>query len=243
MKRRLPGHTSLFVASMCAVALVLGGAGLAFGFATSHSSVRAFFSRADGSLPLTTPQDNGAVDPALYQRFGVLRQPPSQSDALPGSAATSQAVRFGADLSQARRALRTHSGDELFVVPTSGGLCLVSKLGRGEECVPAGLVVQGQAATSVVCAPGLPPGTVEVAGLLPDGASAVSARLTDGKTTAVELGQNVYVLDRPTNQPLPESITWRDAAGAHETATSMPADAASTRCADPNVRPELGGGG
>lgn len=237
---RLPDHRRRTVVILaCAVGLVLGGVSLAFGLSSHGSSVSAFFGKANGQLT-TGPAVPAAVDPALYQHYAILRRNHSASDTPPPTTATSQANRFGADIAQAHRALSTKAGDDLFVLPTAGGLCLASKLGRGEECVPTALALQGQAATSVICAPGLPSGSVEVAGLLPDGAQNVTARLGDGTTAPVEVGANVYVLDRLLTDPLPKSISWTDVSGEHATPTSMPSDAQSTRCADPTVRPELG---
>jgi hypothetical protein len=101
----------------------------------------------------------------------------------------------------------------IYLVPARQHLCLLSTNHVSSNCFPRGQVAQGSAA-SVICSPYLRPGTIEFAGIVPDGARAVTVIRQYGERLRVPVTHNVFVFDIAQQSAIPRAIMWQ-AGGSH----------------------------
>lgn len=159
------------------------------------------------------------VDADQLAAFGVLRgESGAAADLTPEAAAlvdTGLGPDVGASATLARDAGQAPDGTELYVVPGQGWLCLVTGDGGGgcnrtaDVIAGYGLTLQRQG------------DLVAIAGLVPDGVSAVEIRGPDA-SAVVDVSANVWSGDVPF---APTSVRWTDADGpVHDIPVSVPAD-------------------
>lgn len=191
------------------------------------------FASGTNNTPATPPlraTPVGTVDPALAAAYGVLRRSQSASD-IP-SREDPGAMKEGANLQLARRVAAT-PGDDVYLAPSSNGACLLSSAGREVGCFALGLLLSGDDAASIICAPSLPAGQIEVYGLLPDGASQARIVLADGSAAPLTVANNFYSYTAPKSASLPVAVEWEADGAPTRVTASVPPDAAGTTCAGP----------
>lgn len=175
----------------------------------------------------------------IKQTVGVFHRRRRLSDVVPARHAgipidADMVAREGADNTLSRRAFVTPQGVGVYLVPTTsmgGGVCLVTK-DREDYCAPTTAIASGEASESVECA-GLPAHTVELAGMMPDGARDARFILSNGATEPVSIVNNAYVAQVNTDQGVPRTLEWTSDTGPHRAATTLPSDAGSLQCASP----------
>jgi hypothetical protein len=117
---------------------------------------------------------------------------------------------FGANPRLARRASDVHGG--LFVVPGSGGVCLLAGEGSG-TCNMTDAAERGEVlGTTTGLAHGCGEGEYRVSGIAADGVNRVILHMADGRDLDLQVTGNVYTTD-VTGEP--ESVAWDDAYGHH----------------------------
>jgi hypothetical protein len=160
----------------------------------------------------------GAADSAQVALLGVLRRGAEPSDALSGSARTHVAAGatpdLGANASLARRALTTSLGEELYVVPARGWVCLTSSTATG-VCSPTDRIAEGYA----VGLEQIPSG-FRLSGLVPDGVASVEVRGAGGATATSEVSDNAWRADVGF---LPTAVAWTGSAGEKVVPVTVPA--------------------
>jgi hypothetical protein len=102
----------------------------------------------------------------------------------------------------------------IYLVPARQHLCLLSTNHVSSNCFPRDQVAPGSAA-SVICSPYLRPGTIELAGIVPDGAHAVTVIRQHGERLRVPVFHNVFVFDIPQRSAIPRAIEWRAGGERH----------------------------
>jgi hypothetical protein len=157
-----------------------------------------------------------AVDAVQEGTMGVLRRAVGKDDALPAAArdliARGSGPSLGANPALARRALITPLGEELYVVPARGWVCLTSSEARG-TCSPTDRIAEGYAVTLR----GIPSG-FRLAGLVPDGVDRVEVR-GPRDTATVDPAGNAWTADVAF---APTSVAWTGRAGEKVVPVSVP---------------------
>lgn len=179
-----------------------------------------------------------SVAPAVVQTMGVFRRPRTASDAVPRLRPSPDAVvvyQHGADAQLARRAFTTKSGRAVYLIPAAGpSVCLATAPATLQFCAPLSQIDSGQAFESIVCAPRLPgftANTIEIAGMLPDGASGAAFVLSDGSRVSVQIPGGAYLMDFSRTGQLPLEFDWQGSDGLrHRVTPLLPPDAASAPC-------------
>ncbi|MEA2467084.1 MAG: hypothetical protein QOJ57_1210 [Thermoleophilaceae bacterium] len=120
---------------------------------------------------------------------------------------------FGANARLARRASNAHQG--LFVVPGSGGICLLAGEGSG-TCNMTEAAQRGEVlGTTTGIAHGYEEGEYRVSGIAADGVDRVVLRMADGRSFDLPVSGNVYTMDVKGE---PEAIGWDGPDGHHQLA-------------------------
>lgn len=152
---------------------------------------------AHAAQPITAP------DSAQVALFGVLRRAAQPSDAVPDGVRAHIAAAMGPDVGVnpglARRALRTALGEELYVVPGRGWVCLASSAGAA-GCAPTDQVALGYAVTLQRI-----PSGVRLGGLVPDGVTTVTIRGAAGESATASAEGNAWRADVAFD---PASVAW-----------------------------------
>ncbi len=156
---------------------------------------------------------------------------------LPDDAVNIAARAGGANPAQARFARRSlDENSNIYLVPSNDGFCLTSTSGVEGGCY-TGADVSVQ---SVVCAPSLPSGTVEVYGVAPDGIDAIEIELADKTSIKVPVEGNVFIYRAAVERPRPLTVSWTDANGRDASANAaVPADYRDEKCATPADRDKM----
>jgi len=161
-----------------------------------------------------TPID--APDQAQLALLGVLRRERQASDALPDGARAHADARLGPDVGAnaglSRRALRTALGEDLYVVPGRGWVCLASSEGPS-SCTPTDRIEQGYA----VALQRIPSG-VRIGGLVPDGVARAEVRGAGGETATATAEGNAWRADVPFE---PVAVAWTREGAASEVAVPV----------------------
>jgi hypothetical protein len=151
-----------------------------------------------------------AADSAQLATLGVLRRAAQAGDAVPERVRTHVAEALGPDVGAnadlARRALRTASGEDVYVIPGRGWVCLASSAGPA-GCTPTDQVAAGYA----VSLQRLVSGAVRIGGLVPDGVARVTVRGTAGETASAEVSGNAW---RAELGFTPADVSWARAGAA-----------------------------
>jgi hypothetical protein len=136
-------------------------------------------------------------------------------------------------IANSRRAVVTPQGQSLYLVPAHQALCVVSSDDNvTETCQAFPYTARTPSDIGVtICAPNLPPTELEVAGLMPPGASAIRVHYSDRSSRPLTATNGMIAIYAPRHGPLPISITWMGPHGAQRTSTDVPPNAARSKCA------------
>lgn len=235
-------HQRLFGAAVVLAVVALVGAALNPLASSRSQSPSTVVSYAPSDPPpgVQSPTTT-AVDPTLAANVGVFRRSRNAFDALP--VRLTRDLRFlapgsGVNASLTRRALVTKTGVAVYAIPANSGACLVSSDLSIGQCAPSSGVLTGRAAGVTVCSPFLPTDQLQLSGFLPDGASNVSMKLSNGSSMAVLVEGNAYVVRMSRSGPLPMTLEWQDQqGGTHAEPTPVPRDAGQTHCAPRRATP------
>jgi len=174
-----------------------------------------------------------AVDPAVVSLLSVFARARTSADTLPSSltgAPLSGYPSAGLDVADARH-VTASDGQTAFLIPSRGGVCVIN---TNEAFCTTPVRLPG-AAVADLCSPTLPAGKFEIEWLLPDRATHVALGMTDGTTARFPAGFNVYIARLPLKRPLPATIDWDDATGAHHSVTTpIPTNSPIQGCAHPH---------
>jgi hypothetical protein len=208
-------HPALFK-GLAAVAATASLAGVAVAATTG----------APAPPPPAVPQDHGAAplitaaDTAQLATLGVLRRAAEAADTPPDAVrahvGNGAAPDLGANPALARHALTTALGEQLYVVPARGWVCLESTAGAG-TCTPTDRIAEGYA----VGLERIPSG-YRLGGLVPDGVARVEVRGADGARAAAEVASNAWSADVAF---VPSSVAWTGGAGEEVVTVVPPPDA------------------
>jgi hypothetical protein len=148
-------------------------------------------------------QPIAAADSAQVALLGVLRRAAQPGDAVSDGVRAHIAQAMGPDVganpSLARRALRTALGEDLYVVPGRGWVCLASS-GGAAGCAPTDQIALGYAVTLQRI-----PSGVRLGGLVPDGVSTVTVRGAAGESATATAQGNAWRADVAFE---PASVAW-----------------------------------
>jgi hypothetical protein len=117
----------------------------------------------------------------------------------------------------------------IYLVPAQQHLCLLSTNHASSNCFPRDQVAQGSAA-SVICSPYLRPGTIEFAGIIPDGARSVTVIRQHGERLRAPVVRNVFVFDIPQQSAIPRAIEWHAGGNRHRIPPGIRLAAARLPC-------------
>lgn len=193
-------------------------------------------SHADGTGGGATAR--AGADAGLSTSLSIFRGEETSREAVPADVKQRLAAALpphgGGDATLARRAQTTSTGDAVFVMPAKDGVCLITASTSEGFCAPAQTVLTGQAIASDTCSPSLPRGMVEIAGILPDGASDPVVVLADGSRSSLDVGGNTYVARFARTGPLPKTVAWDTPEGGRQEIDALiPSDTATLEC-DPS---------
>jgi hypothetical protein len=167
------------------------------------------------------PQERSAtaisqVDDVQGSTMGILRRTVAKSDEVPAAArdliAHGSGPALGANPALARLALTTRLGEQLYVVPASGWVCLTSSEASG-ICSPTDRIAEG----SAVGLHGIPSG-FRLSGLVPDGVDRVEVR-GERETASTATSGNAWQIDVAFE---PTSVAWTGPAGEKVARVSVP---------------------
>jgi hypothetical protein len=202
MRRSLGKGAALVVA----IASLAGSAGATEALAPAAPAPPA---AADPHVHAAQPV--GAADSAQVAQLAVLRRAGRSEDAVPESVRATIANGLGPDVGAnpglARRALRTALGEDLYVVPGRGWVCLVSS-GGPAGCTPTDQIAQGYAVTLQRV-----PSGIRLGGLVPDGVSTVTIRGAAGESATATADGNAWRADVAFE---PASVAWTRAGTSGE---------------------------
>jgi hypothetical protein len=183
--------------------------------------------------PLADPNEHaavpiGAVDQAQLALLGVLRRGGRPDDAVPDRTRDQVAAALGPDVGAnaglARHALRTALGEDLYVVPGRGWVCLTSTTAPA-SCVPTERVAEGYG----VALQRIPSG-FRLGGLVPDGVAGVEVRGTAGETATATAEGNAWRADVAFE---PAAVAWTRAGVDGEVSVPVTAPPAAPTAAAP----------
>jgi len=136
------------------------------------------------------------------------------------------------DVAVAREAAVTPQGTRIYVVPTTaGGVCFVDSNVSENFCATESQMVSGAASAGNACSPTIGNTKVEIAGILPDGATHPTLALADGTSLPLAVAGNVCLVQLDRKSPLPTAVAWTSAGATQTADRNLPADAASINCA------------
>jgi hypothetical protein len=148
----------------------------------------------------------------------------------PGLALSAQRREYG--VGQRGWYTRSVGLASIYLVPAREHLCLLSTNHVSSNCFPRDQLAQGSAA-SVICSPYLREGTIELAGIVPDGARAVTVIRQHRARLRVPVIHNVFVFDIPQRSPIPRAIEWSAAGKTHRIPPGIRLAAARLPCESP----------
>jgi hypothetical protein len=170
-------------------------------------------------------------------RLSLLSRPRSAHDELPqGTLAPSTTSSFHLHPKRARLA-HTHTRQRLYLIPGEHWLCLASDDQTIFSCWSPHDIAAGIATTAALCSPNLPRGTIELAGLLPDGVPRVSIERPHMPNITIPVHTNVFLANLPADEPLPLQVHWQTH-GHNETRPSgIPPGTTTDNCNTPPTPP------
>ncbi|HEY4099118.1 MAG TPA: hypothetical protein VGM33_26570 [Baekduia sp.] len=187
-------------------AAVLVGTGALAGVAVAATS-------APPAPPPAVAQERSAtkivaVDATQEATLAVLRRPVAKDD-MPDDdvrqlVASGAGPSVGANPALARKALTTPTGEQIYVVPGRGWVCLAAS-GAMSNCVPTDRIAEGYA----VSVQDIPSGS-RLRGIVPDGVDRVEVRGDSGETATTAPSGNVWTVDVTF---APTSVAWTGDAG------------------------------
>lgn len=195
------------------------------------------------TTPTSTTQTSGAdnaparparsreIGPTQGARLKVLRRARHDSDVLPAHA-SDRILRdptAGLNPALSRHAVTTTSGEQYYLVPGTGAVCLYDQAAGG-GCVSDADANAGRLLGADLCAPNLRSGDVRVYGLVPDGVTSVHVNLADGTHADAPVIDNVFAETMPLSPALlPKTVTWQDPMnGQHTQDVPLPPDATAS---------------
>jgi len=182
-------------------------------------------------LPLTSPPTASELA-VMAKAYPVLSHRQQPTDVPPHGALDPYVVSRGGLVANSRRALVTPQGESLYIVPAHQSICVASSDGVVQGCQPFPFTATTPADIgATICSPNLPPTELEVAGLMPPGASDIKAHYSNGSSQPVTATNGMIAIYAPFKGPLPKSITWMSPKGPQRTGTAVPPNAASSKCA------------
>ena len=171
----------------------------------------------NGNLP------EQGIDVKLDRRFEVLRRPTNPGDRPPPLIARqSESISYSTDSSTAR--LIYASGTfRLYVVLGDEMLCLFDTREIVTNCWAKRDVLRGEANVATLCTRNLAPGTIQLAGIVPDSVERVRIALasSDPERTVAARG-NVWLATLPAVDPLPLFLHWIGSGWTQRHSTGIP---------------------
>jgi len=153
-----------------------------------------------------------AIPASVSAHFAILRRPQIGSDHPTTVAAGDEFAPHGGNTALAREPQGVQVGaptaDPMLVVPGQGSICLVHRFDMSGTCQSVADAEAGNAVTWAPCLPGLKPGQVRIAGLVPDGVSLVTLTLSDASSQTASVQDNSYEFVTPGSSALPVQVTF-----------------------------------
>ncbi len=201
-------------------------AGLSLANSTSHAS-----NNPGQAQPVAT------VAPPLHAALNVFSRPQQPGDIPPVDIVDKDVKAAGANPSLGRLA-GAFGSQRVYIVPTSGGACLVSTSLLATGCFSSQEIIADTTGGTIACWPYMPADQQENFGLLV-GARNVSATYNDGSKRPVDYNGDVYVLDAvPTAQPYPTTLSWDDTTGHHSRPTHLGPHPVPHPCTSASLSPD-----
>jgi len=207
--------TRRIVLSLAVLLVLTVGGGTAVALSSGNTKVAT-----EVEIKLSAPADGFSEQ--FRQALSATNAPASPIKAVDGLAT----VR-GANPEEARVA-RYDGASAVYLLPAADGwLCISSTSGLEAGCYDAGTTVT---AASVMCAPNLPPDTVEVFGIAEDGIDRVAIARADGSTVDAPVTGNVYIYRASREAPRPLTVAWEGKGSAGEISANVPEDFRDGTC-------------
>lgn len=208
---------------------VLAVVGLLTSGALGGAAVRAPRPSESKKPPHLVAKSAGAALKMIRPKFEVFRGLRTAADVLPARYRDPDDYYPMKAAPGRSRLARVVDGYRIWAVPTNRGICLRSDNGIPNTCSASiDLLLDGYAEQSAICSPNLDDSMLQLAGLLPDGATRLRAI---GKRVHIKIRvrNNVYVLTIKKKSPLPRWFTWLDKNGERQIlTTSLPADSSES---------------
>jgi hypothetical protein len=158
--------------------------------------------------------------------LATFRRPPQAPP--PGVVPQANVDVLGADRHRARLAMQ-RPDVSVYLVPARDSVCLQTSTRRAGNCFRVEDAIRGTA-SSVMCSPNLPPGQIDLAGIIPDGARSVTVHREGGATLRVPVTGNVFVYSIPFGSPVPLTMSWTSGGKRYETLAGIDPDEAKEPC-------------
>lgn len=170
----------------------------------------------------------------LRKHFVLFRRQANSRDRLPAPLVPPSGARrrWGLDPG-ASRLVYGDPFTQIYVIPGRRAICLADTTGAASNCWPPDTVEKGRAANISFCPPSLPPRTMRMSGLFPDGIRRVWVVMEDGRREVAAVTQNLMLLDLPFGRTLPSRLIWRRGDEVHNQIVVIPSRFARVVCAPP----------
>lgn len=166
-----------------------------------------------------------------WRDLALFRREPGPADSLPPRLLPAElAARLALDPSAARLAY-AGTFNRIYAVPGRQAICLFDTTGASSPCWPPATVREGMAVSTSFCPPSLPPRTMEMVGLLPDGIHRVSIVMEDGHRRSAQVTHNLFLLDLPYGRSLPTRLIWHRGGKVHNQIAGISPRIARLSCA------------
>jgi hypothetical protein len=195
------------------------------GFATINAGAAA----SAGGLPTGTAGVT-SVTSAQKLAFPALSRAATADGAPPATTVSPEALALGANPRLARRVLDTPRGEQLYIVPANGWVCLASSDNAVDACSPSPAHSDNEiVGVTSVCAG---KGELEFAALLPGAPQNAVVRFSDGTQRRERVRGGALALYVPRSSGVrPLALSWSDAGRTLIADTGAPDDADLTTCA------------
>jgi hypothetical protein len=168
------------------------------------------------------------TDRRLRGAFRVMRADRRAVDELPSGLA-SEARTLGMDPLAARLAYDLGTS-HLYAMTGGDRFCVMDSRRVLTNCWPKGDVLRGAAGMAALCAPNLAPGTIQLAGIVPDGVSRVTVIRPDRRDVTVPVDRNAWLAVLPGKDPLPLTVRWRGSGRVERHLSGIPDGTTYERC-------------
>jgi hypothetical protein len=182
----------------------------------------------------TAATRSAAIPPQLASEMSVFSRSQTAADLMPTGLARWMASILPqfAPATPASRSVTASDGETVYLTPGTDAICTGGTGTADSFCAPMAALPTGQAISLDLCSPSLPTDEIQMEWMLPDTATNVAVRLSNGQDVKLP-ASNVYIKQFPISGALPSTIVWKASGSQHSADAGIPSDVKQQQCVHP----------